>query len=137
MGSFPDPPPLLWVHLGTPPMGPSRCADQIKHTPLTYPNRDSGFSWCPTQDSTTLLKENPPTVDFPPTGNLPLAPPGYVLVPIGSASAPGHVHSTPVDTGVGSSIKADPNSTLFHYGTQFLLLIVLCLPHPKLYPSLR
>jgi len=85
--------------------------DQIKQTPPAYPNRDTGFSWCPAQDSITLVKEKPPTVDFPLTENVPLSPPGYVLVPIGSTSATGHVHSTPVDTGVGFSIKADPNST--------------------------
>ena len=122
------------MHVGISAQG----AEQVKQAPLSYPGGDSGFCWGPTQDSITLVKEKLPTVDFPSTGNPPLAPPGYVLVPIGSASAPGHMHSTPVDTGVGSSSKADPNSQLLlHCRTQFLLLIVWCRPHLKLYPSLR
>jgi len=85
--------------------------EQIKQAPLCYPGGNSGSCWGPTQDSITLVKEKLPTVDFPSTGNPPLAPPGYVLVPIGCASTPGHMHSTPVDTGMGSSSKVDPNST--------------------------
>ena len=75
------------------------------------PKRGHWLLLGPTQDSITLVKEKPPTIDFPLSGNIPSVPPGYVLVPVGSTSALGHVHSTPVDTGVGFSIKADPNST--------------------------
>jgi len=56
-------------------------AEQIKQAPLSYPGGDPGFCWGPTQDSITLVKEKLPTVGFPSTGNPPLAPPGYVLVP--------------------------------------------------------